>query len=146
MDFNDPVWKQYRRLGYLGLESIRRLLKQSYSYELTNKQIRAKLKVVCPVCAITKVVIRIPRDPADRRFKEYGKLLIIDTQGLYPILGLEGERYALFVIDDATRYSQVQIFYTKDEIPILLRNICKLISTVYNVDIRRIRFNNEFDV
>ena len=37
IDFNDPVWSLHRRLGYLSIESIRKLRKQSTGIELTDK-------------------------------------------------------------------------------------------------------------
>lgn len=114
--------------------------------DITSKQIAAKVKAVCPICAITRALYRIPRDPARRRFSKVGELLAIDTWGPYPIEGLDGVRYALFVTDDATRYTWVEFFNTKDKIHKLMQNKCKSIANNFDTTIKKIRADNEFDV
>lgn len=144
-DFDDEVWKWHRRLGHLSWESMRKLLKQSIGMTITDKQIAAKVKTICPVCATTRALVKIPRDPARRRYKKVGQLLIVDTWGPYPIEGQNGIKYALFVTDDGLRYTWVDLFSTKDQIPSLLKARCRKIKKVHDCDILRIRFDNEFD-
>ena len=79
IEYDDEVWKWHRRLGHLSWENIRRLLKQSTGIDITDQQIKAKLKAVCPICATTRALVRIPRDPARRRYTEVGELLVVDT-------------------------------------------------------------------
>ena len=145
VDFDDPVWKWHRKLGHLSWENMRKLLKMSQGINLTDKQIKAKVKAVCPVCAITKAQTRIPRDPARRRFKGLGELLIFDTWGPYSILGIGEVRYAIFGTDDATRATWVEFFSRKNEITHLMKRMCKKIETTHNVVIRHLRFDNEFN-
>ena len=45
---------------------------------ITERQIKDKLKAVCPVCATTRALVKIPRDPASRRSKEVGDLIHVD--------------------------------------------------------------------
>lgn len=97
------------------------------------------------MCAITKAQVRIPRDPARRRFKELGQLIIADTWGPYPIIGIGEVRYALFITDDATRRIWVEFFSRKDEIASLLQKMCINIEGTHNVTVRRLRFDNEFN-
>ena len=110
VDYNDPVWQWHRRLGHLSFDSMKKLSIQSTGMTLTTKQIAAKVKAICPVCATIRAINKIPRDPARRQFNAVGDLLIADSWGPYPIEGLNRVRYALFVIDDATRYIWVQFF------------------------------------
>ncbi|KAJ5222193.1 uncharacterized protein N7469_008433 [Penicillium citrinum] len=49
IDFDDPVWIWHRRLGHLGFQNMLMLLNSSTGMEITEKQIKAKLKAVCPV-------------------------------------------------------------------------------------------------
>ncbi|RDH26602.1 hypothetical protein BDQ94DRAFT_176273 [Aspergillus welwitschiae] len=44
--FDDPVWKWHRRLGRLGFQNVLNLLNSSTN--ITAKQIKAKLRAVCP--------------------------------------------------------------------------------------------------
>jgi hypothetical protein len=64
VDFNDPVWSEHQRLRHLALDGMRRLLKMSNSIDLTDKQIKAKLKDVYLVCYTTRALYKIPRDLA----------------------------------------------------------------------------------
>ena len=46
IDMDDPVMVWHRRLGHLGFESMRKLLKQSQGINLTDNQIKAKAKMI----------------------------------------------------------------------------------------------------
>src|SRR5207244_10292640 len=81
--------------------------------ELTSAQIRAKLKAVCPVCAVTRALVKIPRDPAKRRAQEPGQMVHVDVWGPYPIEGFDGTKYFLFITDDCTRYTWTARFDRK---------------------------------
>ncbi|CZS92388.1 uncharacterized protein RAG0_02815 [Rhynchosporium agropyri] len=67
VNFDDNVWKWHRRLGHLRFQSMRTLLRHSDGIDLTDTQIKAKLKAICPVCAVTKALVHFPREPAKRR-------------------------------------------------------------------------------
>jgi len=56
-----------------------KLLKVADSINLTKKQIKAKAGIIYPICATTKAVNRILREPIRRRAKRIGKLVYIDT-------------------------------------------------------------------
>jgi hypothetical protein len=144
VDFNDPVWSEHRRLGHLSLAYMRHLTKISDSMTVTDKQIQAKLKDQCPVCATTRALYRIPRDPADRHYENVGELVTVDTWGPYPVPGLKGERYALFLIDDATRFTWVSFFKAKGDIGQLLVNTFRRLSNEHGRPIVRLRCDNEF--
>lgn len=144
VDFNDPVWSEHRRLGHLSLEGMRKLLKISDGINVTDAQIKAKIKDICPICYTTRALYKIPRDPAKRNFQNFGELVTVDTWGPYPVPGLKNERYALFLIDDATRYTWVVLFDTKDKIAVILIELLKRLSTEHQLPIIRIRCDNEF--
>ena len=46
------------------------LLDSSTGMEIIAKQIKPKLKAVCPACVITRALIKIPQDPAERHTQE----------------------------------------------------------------------------
>ncbi len=144
-DFDDNVWKWHRKLGHLSWEGMRKLLKQSTGMTITDKQIVAKLKAICPVCATTRALVKIPRDPARRRYQKVGQLLVVDTWGPYPVEGPNGVKFALFVTDDALRNTWVDPFSTKDQIPGLLKARCKKMTKAHECHIQRVRFDNEFE-
>jgi len=46
--------------------------------DLTEEQVKAVIKTICPVCAITRSIVKIPRDPARRRATNTGELIHVD--------------------------------------------------------------------
>lgn len=146
VDFSDPVWKWHRRLGHLGLDNMRRLLKVSNGINLTDKQVKSRLGAVCPVCATTRAIVRVPKEPATRRFKKPGDLLHVDTWGRYPVTGWDGTKLMLLVTDDATRYTWCARLKSKDEIPMVLRRVLKKAERSFDFKVRRCRLDNEFAV
>ncbi|KAI3129614.1 hypothetical protein CBS147330_5244 [Penicillium roqueforti] len=145
VDFDDPVWKWHRRLGHLGFQSMLNLLRSSTGMEITEKQIKAKLKAVCPVCATTRALVRIPRDPATRHAQQPGAMVHMDVWGPYPIEGFDGTRYFLFITDDCTRYTWSARFDKKYQLFEVFKSLVKLIQKVFNITIRCCRFDNEFE-
>jgi hypothetical protein len=143
-DSHHPVWHEHRLRGHLSLPNMLHLLKISDGMNVTEAQIKACLKDVCPICWTTRTLNKIPREPARRRFQNPGHMLVIDSWGPYPIPGLKGERYAIFITDDATRFTWVIFMVTKDTLAsITLKKILE-IETVHNVKVRIVRFDNEF--
>jgi len=70
VDFDDPVWKMHRRFEYLSMQNMLNFQKFSDGMGLTEKQIKAKFKAICPVCVTTRALVRIPRDPTKRHATE----------------------------------------------------------------------------
>ena len=99
---------------------MRYLTKISNSIAITNKQIQAKLKDQCLVYATTRALYRISRDSIDQYYEYVSELVTINTQRLYPVPSLKGERYALFLINNATYFIQVSFFKVKSKITQLL--------------------------
>ena len=62
VDFDNPVAKWHRRLGHLGLQNLRNLLKFSKGITLTDKQVKDKITSgwKCPVCQVTRTLNIIP--------------------------------------------------------------------------------------
>ena len=120
-----------------------KLIPISDGINVTKKQIQAKLKDVCPVCATTRALYKIPKGPTRRSFKEFGELITLDTWGPYPVLGLQGERYALTLVDEGTRFTWTTLFKTKDEIAPLLIERLKRLATKFS-PVVRICADNEF--
>jgi hypothetical protein len=121
-----------------------KLLKISEGMGLTAEQIKAKMLEICPVCATSRAIYRIPRDPARRHYTRLGDMLIIDLWGPYPIPGLHGERYVLFTTDDATRFTWEDFLVTKDNLSAVIIRRIKNIKTTYTpeAETRRIRADN----
>lgn len=144
IDFDDPVWIWHRRLGHLSLQSMINLLDMSEGIPLTKQQIRAQLNVICPVCATSRALVRIPRDPATRRQQEPGGLIHADVWGPYSIEALDGSRYWLFFTDDATRFTWGLPFINKSDLPTTFRHLHYLIENRHGFTIRGYRFDGEF--
>jgi len=79
INFDDLVWKIYRRLGHLSFQNMLNLSKYSEGMGLTEKQIKTKFKTVCPIYATSRALVRIPRDLAKRHAQEPGELIYINT-------------------------------------------------------------------
>ena len=144
IDFDDPVWKWHRRLGHLSLDRMVKLLAQSSGMDLTEKQIKSKIGSICPVCATTRAIVRIPRDPARRHFKKPGDLIHIDTWGPYPIQGWDGTKYITFLTDDATRYTWEIRTDTIGDIPNQVKQTHKRIERTLGIVIKRYRGDRQF--
>ena len=145
VDFSDPVWKWHRRLGHLGFQSMLKLLGSSTGMEITSAQIRAKLKAVCPVCAVTRALVEIPRDPAKRHARSPGQMVHVDVWGPYPIKGFDDTKYFLFITDDCTRYTWSARFDRKYQLFEVFKSLVKFIQKAYNITIRCCRLDNEFE-
>lgn len=145
VDFSDPVWKWHRRLGHLGLQNMLKLLDSSTGMNITAEQIRAKLKAVCPVCAVTRALVKIPRDPAKRHAREPGQIVHVDAWGPYPIEGFDGTKYFLFITDDCTRYTWCARFDHKRQLLEMFKALVKFIQKTYDIVIRCCRLDNEFE-
>jgi hypothetical protein len=143
VDFEDKVWKKHRELGHLSIEGMRKLNKIADGLGLSDQELKAKLLDICPVCATSKALNRIPREPARRHFKAPGDLIHIDIWGPYPIPGLKGERYCIFYTDDATRYTWLDFLISRDGLGLIVRNRLKQIQKTHGFELRRIRSDNE---
>jgi hypothetical protein len=113
--------------------------------EITAAQIRAKLKAVCPVCAVTRALVKIPRDPAKRHAQEPGQMVHVDVWGPYPIEGFNGTKYFLFITDDCTRYTWSARFDRKYQLLEVFKSLIRFIQKSYNIIIRCCRLDNEFE-
>ena len=144
VNFDNPVQKQHRRLRHLGFQNILNLLDSSTGMEIIAAQIRAKLKVICPICTITRALVKISRDLAKRHARELGQMVHIDVQGLYPIEGFDSTKYFLFITDDYTRYTWSARFDRKYQLLEVFKSLVKIIQKAYNITIRYYRLDNEF--
>jgi hypothetical protein len=144
IDFDDPVWRMHRRLGHLSFQGMLNLKKSSTGMNITEQQIKEKLKAVCPVCATTRALVRIPRDPANRHSNEIGDLMHVDVWGPYPIEGYDGTTLFLLMTDDHSRFTWSERLRTKGEATEAFRRLHRRIEKVHKVTIRKYRFDNEF--
>ena len=144
IDFSDPVVVMHRKLGHLSMDSMRTLLKMSTGMNLTEKQIKAKLDMICPICATTKAINKVPKEPAKRRMKAVGDMVHVDTWGPYPVAGLDGERYILAFTDDAGRFTWGKRLRFKDEITPSFIEMFKMIERTQKCKIGICRIDNEF--
>lgn len=103
VNFDHPVWLWHRRLGHISLPAMRKLLKCSTGINLTDKQILTMIRQVCPICATTRALIHIPRDPATRHAHTVGETIHVDSWGPYRMNAFDGTKYFNFFTDDATR-------------------------------------------
>jgi len=144
LDYDDPVWKWHRRMGHLSIQSLRDLLKVSDGIDLTDKQLQGKVGAICPVCATTRAINKVPRDPATRRATNPGELMHADAWGPYPINAWDGTVYILAMTDDATRFTWSARFVSRDKIPEIFRQLHRTIERRHDLKIRTYRLDNEF--
>lgn len=136
--------KWHRRLGHIGFNNLIKLLKVAEGLDITKKQIKARIGIICLVCATLKALNRVPRDPTIRRSKIPREVMHVNIQGPYPILALDRTMYELAYIDDATRYIQTIRLKNKLDIPKVFKKMHKRIKKKYNFTIRVYRLNTEF--
>ena len=144
IDFREKVWRWHRRLGHLGWENLRRLLKVSEGMDITDKDIQGKLGAICPVCAVSRATFAVPRDPATRRFKSAGDLLHLDAWGPYAVVGVNSTRGFVALTDDATRFVMAKPYKVKKDIVEISLKLLKAVERTHNVKVQRVRMDNEF--
>lgn len=121
------------------------LQKSSTGMDLTPNQIKAFLKTVCPTCAQTKATARIPRDPVKRFYREKGRLIHVDTWGLYNnVAAYDGTMRIILFTDDATRFTWIARLKRKGDMVETFKKLHKYISQDWGINIRRYRFDGEF--
>lgn len=145
VDFDDPVWKEHRRLGHLSLDRMIRLVDQSTGIKVSKQQIKAKLLETCPICVTSRAVLRIPREPGRRRATKPGQRLHADIWGPYPIIANDLTRYILFVTDDDSRMTDALRLQTKDEMPNVLRTYIKEFQRPEGINVETVHVDNEFN-
>ena len=102
------------------------------------------MELFCPVCATTKALVKIPRDPATRRYQEPGELIHVDTWGPYPVPGWDKTRFFLLATDDAKRFTWCERFIRKDDLIDVFVRLHKRLEKAHGFTIRRYRTDNEF--
>ena len=145
VDFDDPVWKEHRRLGHLNLQRMIALCDQSTGMNVTKGQIQVKLGQICPICATARAIVKIPRDPARVRYEAKGELVHVDIWGPYAVVGWDGTRWMCFVTDDATRETKTLRLKTLTELPEKLRTMHRQEERTYQITIKRYRVDNQLN-
>ncbi|KIW90700.1 uncharacterized protein Z519_08483 [Cladophialophora bantiana CBS 173.52] len=143
IDFKDPVWSWHSRLGHPSIEVMRYLPDTVDGLNITKAQINAKRGAICPICAITKATVRIPRDPARRRGTRPGEIMHSDSWGPYPVVGVQGVRFALFLIDDFSRYTWVIFAPDKEGMADRLILLLREVQNVHQFKLGTIRLDQE---
>jgi hypothetical protein len=63
---------------------------------------------------------------------------------LMPIAGIRGDKCALFLTDDSTKYVWLYATKTREQLRILIKRIVNLILTQHGTRVKRLRTDNEF--
>jgi hypothetical protein len=146
VNYQDKIWKWHRRLGHLGWENLKLLISRSDDIDLTEDQVKAVIKTICPTCAVTRALVKIPRDPARRRAKKIGQLIHVDQWGPYPVAGYDGEKFCLIFVDDAERFVWRRFYATPGDMPKAFKSMHNEIEMEHGVTIRAYRFDGQFQV
>ena len=139
------MWKEHRRLGHLSLQRMLQLCEVSTGMTVTQEQIRLKIGQICPICATTRAIVRVPKDPARIRHQEKGRLVYVDIWGPYPVLGWDRTRWMCFITDDAIRTTKTLRLRTPTDFPELLRSFHKNEERHYQITILSYRVDNQFN-
>lgn len=78
IDYDNIVWKWYRRFNYLSWKNIKQFLKQNINMNLINKQIQIKTKVICFIYATIKTIVKISRNSIKKKYDNVEQLLIVN--------------------------------------------------------------------
>lgn len=120
------------------------LCKLGIDIGVTEKQIKAMLGAKYPVCQTIRAIVKIPRDPANRRFEKVGELLHIDTWGPYSVEAWDQTKYFLFVTDDTTRFTWAVRLQRKDDTVNQLRILIHSIERQHDTKVKSLRIDNKF--
>lgn len=146
VDLNNPVIEWHRKLGHIGMGTLLQMCSVVKGMEgISEKQIRAYLKWICPVCATTKALVRIPKEPSRREVTQQGVMIHVDTWGPYSVPSLDGTIFMLFFTDQATRYTWSERLKTKSGLEHTFKGLHRFLERAEGLTIRNYRFDGEFD-
>lgn len=99
----------------------------------------------CAVCATSRAIVRIPREPARRQYDNIGDIVFADMWSPYQIARWDKTTCFLFVIDDATRKTWAKCLSRPLEALNALKTIYKTIERQHSTKIKRCRADNQMN-
>ncbi|KIP03168.1 hypothetical protein PHLGIDRAFT_78019 [Phlebiopsis gigantea 11061_1 CR5-6] len=109
------LYDLHRRLGHLSYSYLKRMLKDSDGYGLSVDPARME-ETECDVCPRAKATRQpIASHRSSPRAADFGDRIHMDVWGPAPVQTINHARYALTMIDDATRWLESPLMRTKDE-------------------------------
>ena len=112
----------HRRLGHLGYVNCSRLPAIVDGINTTSAEFIAAADDVCGDCLIGRHE-REPRVSNRPKATEPLERLYVDLAGPFPVTSIDGERYYLIMVDEATRYTWVEPIKSKGDSEQVLRDI-----------------------
>ena len=124
----------HSRLGHLSFQSLKILFPSLFfSVSLQSFQ--------CEICQLSKHCRTHFSESIKKSLSPFD-LVHSDVWGPSPVTSLDGYRYFLSFIDDYTHCTWLYLMKTRDEVPRLIQNFCRMVETQFNSKVKILRSDN----
>ena len=138
--FGAEHWHQ--RLGHLNYQSLAKLTKMTKGINVPAADFISKGHDPdkCPACMAGKMC-RSHRGPREEHTEIPLHRVSADLCGPFQVIGLQGERYFLLAIDEATKYSAIKVIKSKDKAVAGLLDILNFMEAISSEErfVKRLR-------
>jgi transposase InsO family protein len=132
-------WLWHRRLAYVGMKNLHKLLKGEHILGLTNVHFEDR---VCSACQVGKQVgAQHPHKnimTTDRPLE----LLHMDLFGPIAYISISGSKYCLVIVDDYSRFTWVFFLQDKSQTQESLKGFLRRAQNEFGLKIKKIRSDN----
>ncbi|GKA28045.1 retrovirus-related pol polyprotein from transposon TNT 1-94 [Tanacetum coccineum] len=97
---------------------------------------------MCAACAMGKSTKKPHKPKFEDTNQEKLYLLHMNLCGTIRVVGVNGKKYILVIVDDYSRFTWVKFLRSKDEAPDFIIKFFKMIQVRLKVTVRRIRIDN----
>jgi hypothetical protein len=133
-------WLWYRRLGYIGMKQLNRLVKHDLVRGL--KDIVFEKDKLCSSCQADKQVGNTHPKKSIMSTSKAFELLHMDLFGLTQYTSIGGNKYGFVIVDDYIRYTWAFFLVDKSDVFVTFKSFVKGIHNEFEITIKRIRSDN----
>ncbi|GJR84874.1 retrovirus-related pol polyprotein from transposon TNT 1-94 [Tanacetum coccineum] len=130
----------WSRLSHLNFDTLNKLAKDGL--ERGIQKLKFQKDHLCSACALGKSKKSSHQPKAKDTNQEKLYLLYMDLCGLMRVVGINGKRYILVIVDDYSRFTWVRFLRAKDEAPKAIIKCIKNIQVCLNAIVCNVRTDN----
>jgi transposase InsO family protein len=133
-------WLWHRRLAYVGMKNLHKLLKGEHILGLTN--VHFEKGRVCSACQVAKQVRTHHPHKNIMTTDRPLELLHIDLFGSIAYISIGGSKYCIVIVDDYSRFTWVFFLQEKSQTQETLKGFLRRAQNEFGLRIKKIRIDN----
>nr|ABF97065.1 retrotransposon protein, putative, Ty1-copia subclass [Oryza sativa Japonica Group] len=137
---SDMGWLWHRRLAYVGMRNLHKLLKHDHILGLTNVQFEKDR--MCSACQAGKQIGAHHPVKNVMTTTRPLELLHMDLFGPIAYLSIGGNKYGLVIVDDFSRFTWVFFLHDKSETQAIFKKFERRAQNEFDLKIKNIRSDN----